>query len=234
MKRFINLLILLLAIILIGIDLIFAIMPNIRLNTIITIACFVIPVILILFTMIIQIKIAKSKEEKNIIKGFWLKALFVIYCILLIRVLFLSNEYRTNKTLSFSFDKLFSKEHLEINNIIPFGTISSYIYKIINHKININIVVLNIFVNLILLTPMGFFVLMLFKDKIKNLKQFIILILIITLSIETLQFFTFSGTFDIDDIILNTFGAIAVYLIMKTNVSKKILNKLFDLQQEQL
>lgn len=228
MKRFINLLIVLLTIILIGIDLIFAIVPNIRLNTVITISCYTIPAILILFTMIIQIKISKSKEEKNIIKEFWIKVLFIIYCILLIRILFLSNEYRTNKTLSFSFDKLFSKEHLEINNIIPFGTLTSYIYKIINHKINTNIVVVNVFVNLILLTPMGFFIPMLFKEKIKNMKQFLLLILLITVSIEILQFLTLSGTFDIDDIILNTFGAILSYMFINTKIIKKLFVKVFE------
>ena len=229
MRKFINILILLIAISLIGIDIIFSIMPNTRLNTIVIIGCFAIPTILIFIAMIVQIKLENNTEEKNRIRKFWLKTLFIIYCILLICILFLNNEYRTNRTLHFSFDKLFSKEHLEINNIIPFGTISKYIYKMINHKINTSIVIVNVLVNLILLAPMGFFVPMLFKEKIKNIKQFLLLILIITLSIEILQFLTLSGTFDIDDIILNTIGAVIVYLIMKMKIIKNILNKLFDL-----
>lgn len=229
MRKFINIFIIILTMILIGFDLVFSVLPNTRLNTIVVIGCFLIPSIIIFVTMIIQIKSEKEEEEKDEIRNRWLKLLFIIYCILLISILFLNNEYRTNRTLSFSFDKLFSEEHLEINNIMPFGTMSKYFNRLINNKINTNIVFVNVVVNLILLVPMGFFVPILFKDKIKNLKQFIILILIITLSIETLQFFTFSGTFDIDDIILNTIGAVAVYLIMKTKVSKKVLNKLFDL-----
>lgn len=231
MRKFINILIIIITIILIGIDLVFAIMPNIRLKTIFTIGCFAIPTILITITMIIQIKLEDNKKEKDRIRNFWLKTLFIIYCILLICILFLNNEYRTNRTMQFSFDKLFSEEHLEINNIVPFGTLSSYIDKMINHRINTNIVLVNVVVNLVLFAPMGFFVPMLFKEKIKNTKQFLLLILGITVSIEVLQFFTFSGTFDVDDIILNTIGAVIIYLLMKTKTIKTIVNKVFDLSQ---
>lgn len=231
MRKFINILVILIAIILIGIDIIFSIMPGIRLNTMIIIGCFTIPTILIFITMIVQIKLENNIEEKNKIRSFWLKTLFIIYCILLICILFLNNEYRTNRTLHFSFDKLFSEEHLEINNIIPFGTLSSYIYKMINHRINTNIVIVNVLVNIVLFAPMGFFIPMLFKDKIKNIKQFLLLILAITLSVEILQFLTLSGTFDVDDIILNTIGAVIIYLLMKTKMIKNILNKILDLDK---
>ena len=133
--------------------------------------------------------------------------------------------------MQFSFDKLFSEEHLEINNIVPFGTLYKYIDKLSTHRINTNLVIVNVVVNLVLLAPMGFFVPMLFKEKIKNTKQFLLLILGITVSIEVLQFFTFSGTFDVDDIILNTIGAIIVYLVMKTKTIERIINKIFDLSK---
>ena len=126
---------------------------------------------------------------------------------------------------------MFSEEHLEINNIIPSGTLSSYIYKMINHRINTNIVIVNVLVNIVLFAPMGFFIPMLFKDKIKNIKQFLLLILAITLSVEILQFLTLSGTFDVDDIILNTIGAVIIYLLMKTKMIKNILNKILDLDK---
>ena len=231
MRKFINILVIMITIILIGIDLMFAILPNIRLNTIFIIGCFATPTILIFITMIVQIRLEDEREEKDKIRNFWLKTVFIVYCVLLICILFLNNEYRTNRTMQFSFDKLFSEEHLEINNIVPFGTLSSYIYKMANHRINTNIVLVNVVVNLVLLMPMGFFVPMLFKEKIKNTKQFLLLILGTTLSIEILQFFTFSGTFDVDDIILNTIGAIIVYLLMKNKIIKTIMNKLFDLSK---
>lgn len=42
--------------------------------------------------------------------------------------------------------------------------------------------------------------------KINNTKKFLISILCVTLGIELVQFATFTGSCDIDDIILNTFG----------------------------
>lgn len=231
MRKFINILIIILTTILIGTNFIFAIRPNIKLNTVFIIGSFAIPTILIFITMIVQIKLEENREEKEKIRNFWLKTLFIIYCILLICILFLNNEYRTNRTMQFSFDKLFSEEHLEINNIVPFGTLYKYIDKLSTHRINTNLVIVNVVVNLVLLAPMGFFVPMLFKEKIKNTKQFLLLILGITVSIEVLQFFTFSGTFDVDDIILNTIGAIIVYLVMKTKTIERIINKIFDLSK---
>ena len=78
---------------------------------------------------------------------------------------------------------------------------------------------------------MGFFIPILFKEKIKNIKQFIIMIFITTVFVEILQFITYRGSTDIDDIILNMIGAIIVYILMKTKFAKKILEKVIDIEE---
>lgn len=46
------------------------------------------------------------------------------------------------------------------------------------------------------------------------------MISILTLIVEILQFITYRGSTDIDDIILNTIGAVIMYMIMRTNLQR--------------
>ena len=226
MKKIINGTIIVLSTILIGFVMIFSVIPNIVLNVKVTIGGFAIPTFIIIITMIVQIKKSKDMQEKNKIRNFWLKALFIIYCLLLITILFLNNEYRMGGFQNIS---TFSKEHFETSNIIPFTTIIGYVSGMVSNDINTGIVIINLVTNLLLFAPMGFFIPMLFQDKIKNTKQFVLMMVILTLLIEVLQFITYRGSTDIDDIILNTIGAIIVYMLMKTKVVKKLLEKVIDI-----
>lgn len=222
MKRIINGSIITLSAILIGFVMIFSILPNFTLNSVITIAGFTIPILIIIVTMIIQIKKSKDKQEKDRIRVFWIKTLFIIYCLLLITILFLNNEYRVG---IYEDTSIFSKEHFNSINIIPFHTIIEYIKGLITDNINIGIVIINLGINLVLFAPMGVFVTILFKDKIKNIKQFIVAMIIVLLLVEILQFITLRGTMDIDDIILNIVGAILGYGLMKVKWIKNLYIK---------
>ena len=220
MKNKVNIVIISITILLIGFVEIFSILPNIMLNTSVTLGAFIIPIFIIFITMIIQIKNTKDLKEKEIIRKFWLKKLFLIYLLLLFTVLFLNSEYRMNGIKNVG---IFSKQHFETINMVPFSTIISYIDRLVTHKINTSIVILNIFVNLILFAPMGVFIPLLFNQKINNIKKFVLLITVSSLTVELLQFLTYRGATDIDDIILNTIGATFVYAIMQTKLVKKWL-----------
>ena len=222
MKKIINGTIIVLSTILIGFVMIFSVIPNIVLNVKVTIGGFAIPTFIIIITMIVQIKKSKDIQEKSKIRNFWLKALFTIYCLLLITILFLNNEYRIGGFQNIS---TFSREHFETSNIIPFATIIGYVSGMVSNDINTGIVIINLVTNLLLFAPMGFFIPMLFQDKIKNTKQFLIIIIILTFLVEIIQFITYRGSTDIDDIILNTIGVSIVYILMKTKVVEKLLEK---------
>ena len=228
MKKIINGIVIVLSIILIGFVMISSIIPNIVLNVKVTIGGFVIPIFIIIITMIVEIKKSKDAQEKSEIRNFWLKALFIIYCLLLITILFLNNEYRMG---GFQNINTFSKEHFETSNLIPFATIIEYIIGVISNDINTSIVIINFATNLLLFAPMGFFIPVLFQSKIKNIKQFVIMIIILTLIVEILQFITYRGSTDIDDIILNTIGAVIMYMIMRTKFAKKLLKKVIDISE---
>ena len=228
MKKIINGIVIALSIILIGFVMISSIIPNIVLNVKVTIGGFVIPIFIIIITMIVEINKSKDAQEKSEIRNFWLKALFIIYCLLLITILFLNNEYRMG---GFQNINTFSKEHFETSNLIPFATIIEYIIGVISNDINTSIVIINFATNLLLFAPMGFFIPVLFQSKIKNIKQFVIMITILTLIVEILQFITYRGSTDIDDIILNTIGAVSMYMIMRTKFAKKLLKKVIDISE---
>ncbi len=228
MKKIINEIVIVLSIILIGFVMISSIMPNIVLNVKVTIGGFVIPIFIIIITMIVEIKKSKDAQEKSEIRNFWLKALFIIYCLLLITILFLNNEYRMG---GFQNINTFSKEHFETSNLIPFATIIEYVIGVISNGINTSIVIINFATNLLLFAPMGFFIPVLFQNRIKNIKQFVIMIIILTLIVEILQFITYRGSTDIDDIILNTIGAVIMYMIMRTKFAKKLLKKVIDISE---
>ena len=197
MRRIIDSIIVCISILLIGFVIIFSLLPNFVLNVTVTLGGFAIPIFLIIATMIVEIKKSKDIQEKNQIRNFWLKILFIIYLLLLITILFLKNEYRMGEF----------------------------------EDININIVVINLATNLFLFAPMGFFIPILFDKKVKNIKQFGMVMVLITMLVEILQFITYSGSTDIDDIILNTTGAIIIYMLMKTKFVKKLLNKVIDVPE---
>ena len=228
MRRIIDSIIVCISILLIGFVIIFSLLPNFVLNVTVTLGGFAIPIFLIIATMIVEIKKSKDIQEKNQIRNFWLKILFIIYLLLLITILFLKNEYRMG---GFEDINTFSKEHFETINIIPFATIIGYISGLLFEDININIVVINLATNLLLFAPMGFFIPILFDKKVKNIKQFGMVMVLITMLVEILQFITYSGSTDIDDIILNTTGAIIIYMLMKTKFVKKLLNKVIDVPE---
>ncbi len=166
----------------------------------------------------IDMKIKNKKEtdenqkEKNRKKA--LIIIFIIYTILIMSLLLFDNSYR--RFGMWDNINLFSKEHFEFySNFIPFKTIYDFVQRTIQGNINTNIVFTNIVGNIVVFAPYGLFIPMIFKDKFSNLKNFTLLMVGIVFIVECVQFITMKGAFDIDDLILNVFGAIIVFGLMK-------------------
>ena len=148
-----------------------------------------------------------------------IKILFIIYCITLFFFFFLYGA-RTGNQFNL---KVFSKEHFEKINLIPFKTLLGFIDRINNSTINTSIVVQNVLANLLMFIPMGMALPVLFKDKFNKLWKILIFIICFIFIVEIIQFLTFCGSADIDDLILNTIGGIIGYGIIKIKFIKKIL-----------
>lgn len=138
-----------------------------------------------------------------------LKILFVFYIIALLFILFFA---RGSNGGLFQW-KIFSKEHLEMVNLIPFATIREFMERLNENTINANIVVRNIAANLLMFVPMGAALPILFQKRFDRFWKTMLFIALSVLFLEILQFVTFYGSADIDDLIFNTFGAAVGYFL---------------------
>lgn len=170
----------------------------------------------------------KLSEELNSNKpmkvNLWI--FFIIYLVLLITLTLFDpiwgrhgiNNVIDTDSFSYYIDHAF--------NCIPFKTIRIYINNISYNVLSKENIIYNLLGNFVCLMPLAIFLPLLFKSENK-FKAYLETILCVTMSIEIIQFITTSGTCDIDDIILNTLGAVLLYLVVTLQPIKKILFKIF-------
>ncbi len=169
-----------------------------------------------------------SKNDKNIIYRLNLIIWFILYAILLLNFTLFDSYFFRNGFLIVKWNKVVLYDYYyNVLNIIPFKVIILMIIKTINHQMELSMLIRNIFGNFIAFMPFAFFLPRLFK-KIDSTKRFIIAMFIIVSIIEVTQFITLSGTFDIDDYILNISGAYLMYKILKKDKVNKIINTIID------
>ena len=178
---------------------------NIRMTGTTKIAIYVTPMTLLFINMIIGIKNTNSIDDKEKIKKHMLWMIFVIYIISISTLLFLDSAYRYSGHLPSGWDRV---------NLIPFKEITECLSGLFSGNISIKSALVSIGGNLLAFVPMGFFIPVLLGSRIKNIKQFTLLMIIITSAVELTQFITKTGISDIDDVILNTLGAVIVYLLV--------------------
>ena len=103
-------------------------------------------------------------------------------------------------------------------NLIPFRTISQYAEKLVNTKANGDSVI-NLFGNVIMFVPLGFFLPAVFP-KARPFRRSMLIALLILCAVELIQFFTLLGSLDIDDVILNMVGVLVGYGVWR--IGKRI------------
>ncbi|MFD0673847.1 VanZ family protein [Cohnella sp. GCM10027633] len=97
-------------------------------------------------------------------------------------------------------------------NLIPFDSIRSYI----EHKESYNYRTwwMNLFGNLVMLVPFGV-LLPLVIAKLRKTWAFVVALLAFNLGIEIMQFGFRLGSFDVDDLLLNSSGALIAYAFIR-------------------
>ena len=108
------------------------------------------------------------------------------------------------------------------SNFVPFNTIGLYIDALMNGTMNIDIPIINLFGNVIVFIPRGIYLPYLFR-KLNKLAMFTVIFFVLLLSIEVIQVVTKVGSFDIDDVLLNTVGAWIGFGMLKTKLVQKLL-----------
>lgn len=96
----------------------------------------------------------------------------------------------------------FGRSQYDINIVRLSPLISTFSF--VKETILLKTIIINVFGNIIMFAPFGF--LGIVFPKLNDFKTLIINFLSAIIIIESLQYFTRLGVFDIDDIILNTIG----------------------------
>lgn len=190
-----------------------------------------------LFLYLGALFLSKYRKDNKAMKiNLWI--FFVLFYGLLITLTLFDPMWGRNGLSIFNwsqddFSKYFNYYVESSVNLIPFKTIIGYIKDIFTSLLDTSNIFANLLGNLVCMMPFAFFIPMLFK-KINNTKKFILTILCITLGIELIQFITFSGSCDIDDIILNTLGAFIMYKILNIKDIKNLIKNIFLLEKNKI
>jgi glycopeptide antibiotics resistance protein len=101
--------------------------------------------------------------------------------------------------------------HWRSNNFVPFKTINFYLFLA---DVNLRIRIENLVGNVIGFIPFGFICPLLSK-KFRTLRVIVLSTFTLSLSYEVIQVLFEFGSFDVDDLILNTLGGVLGYILFK-------------------
>lgn len=139
-------------------------------------------------------------------KSYW-KIIFGIYIVLVINFVVVKFNGNINHTINTVQMNIMRRAEGGSNyNLIPFQTFRMYLT-----DLSFGVASLNILGNIIPFIPMGFLIPKAFSSQRRMIKTMFTCFLLI-LSIECIQFFAYLGSFDVDDIILNTISCFLGFL----------------------
>jgi glycopeptide antibiotics resistance protein len=135
---------------------------------------------------------------------------FSLYILILTKLILLKYFYIGNikQYIDFTYDSYYWNTH----NFIPFSTILGYLFYL--NEINFTIRLHNLAGNLVGFIPLGF-LLPLISRNFQSTIKIVLAAFSLSLFFEVSQLLFKLGSFDVDDLILNTLGAIIGYLLLK-------------------
>ena len=138
---------------------------------------------------------------KNIGGKYFARTLFILYCLVMLWLLFHRAHWEERSC-----------------NLIPLRTIRGYFeifarFDFYGSGTRMYAVV-NFAGNVLLFTPLGMFLPYLFGNE-RRFPVFFLTVVFIISAVESVQYLTYTGAMDIDDLILNTLGAVTGYMIWK-------------------
>ncbi|NLL78852.1 MAG: VanZ family protein [Clostridiales bacterium] len=133
--------------------------------------------------------------------------IFVLYVLIIIRLIVFKYPYSELKEIADSWQKNVILEGLDTANFTPFKTIRMYIryYDRLNSFENL-------FGNILIFIPYGYLLPAAFR-KYRNFLLFFSGTFLFVTGIEVFQLFSAFGAFDVDDFILNCFGSCIGYVL---------------------
>ncbi|KAA0547222.1 VanZ family protein [Bacillus sp. BGMRC 2118] len=132
----------------------------------------------------------------------------LILYVLILTKLVLFKHYAVSEMFRFHFDMY----KIKSSNFVPFKTI--YLYLVVAKDLNSSIRIINLAGNVVGFVPFGFLLPLLNKDLFA-LTRMSLATLMLSFTYEIFQLFTYLGSFDVDDLLLNTIGGVIGYSILK-------------------
>lgn len=153
--------------------------------------------------------------------------LFAFYLLALFSTLFLARidfaDYAANRA--------YYRENYDLmTNFRPFETIRLYIRCLVYDIIGVSTPLANLMGNVLLFMPMAAFLPILFVSMRKFWK-FLLLMTAVLVAVEALQLLLCCGSCDIDDVILNLFGTLLVYGLLRIPFIKRLMVKWYLMKE---
>lgn len=172
------------------------------------------PIVVLFIEMVYQMKRTDRQDEKIRIQKKAYIYMFTIYLIAAATLLFLGSSFRRafNERNIWQAEP-FTKEHFELYcNLRPFKSIEMYIHAYERQSMPSRLIAVNIFGNLAAFMPCAIFMPVIWNRKMIKLRFFLPALIGIVVLVEAIQFVTMVGQADIDDVILNTAGAVLLFV----------------------
>jgi glycopeptide antibiotics resistance protein len=131
----------------------------------------------------------QANATNRYLRRIFISAVGIVYVLLMFKLLFLRPQYE----ISYQY------------NLVPLKTIKQYINN--REYFNLDIWIKNLFGNIIMFIPIGL-LLPLLNQRMLKIFKFTGTAMAILFSVELVQMLLRVGSFDVDDIILNTLGAL--------------------------
>ncbi len=137
---------------------------------------------------------------------------FALYLLLLLTFTLFDDAFGRNHDNSFIlFDFINNREQIAQSvNLVPFETISLYVRSVANGNVSFGEFAVNILGNLFAFTPFALF-LPLLSERCNKWYRFVLVVALCVAAIELLQLAFSKGSCDIDDLLLNTAGALCAF-----------------------
>ena len=154
---------------------------------------------------------------------------FILYVIFLLKITLLDSYYFRNGFLLVKWNKVVLYDYYyNVVNLIPFRMIIKLFIEYFDGDLSLTLLIQNIIGNFVVCMPFAFFLPRLLKKE-NNLKVFSITMFVIVSVIELTQFLTLSGTFDVDDYLLNISGAIIMFKLLHNNKINNMIEQLLNM-----
>ncbi len=125
-------------------------------------------------------------------------------------------------------------EHLSMNiNVVPLNTIRQMVYLIVNvsNPHLLPYAIINLLGNVVGFIPFGVLLPCLLKQA-QFMKKFLLYTIGVIIAVELIQLFSLRGSCDIDDLILNTTGALIGYALWRWRIGKGKMGTMPNLPQQ--